>query len=179
MSIQKAAVAVLVVLMICVAEAAGGKGVHSSAQFHFSAEDAGVGKPVSIPEDVLAALRMDETIRSAMANENISSEKIPPSWLSASAIHLSTPEKSDLVVMAEGPLKGSNVTTFWVFCATAHGYRLALTAPAHDLLVMSVSWKGYRNIELKSITAAQISTVLLRFDGELYKEAQVESEPIQ
>jgi hypothetical protein len=179
MIIQKAAVAVLVVLITCAANTAEGKGSQPSSQSHFSAEDAGVKEPVPIPEDVLAVLRTDEMVRAAMANENISTGTIPPSWLSASAIHLSTPEKLDLVVMAEGPLHGSNVTRFWVFCANAHGNRLALTAPAHDLIVKGTGWKGHRNIELTSITATQISTVLFRFDGERYKEAKAESGPIQ
>jgi hypothetical protein len=179
MIIQKAAVGLVFVLMICVVETAEGRGSDTSTQLHFSAEDAGVKKPVSVPERVLAILRTDEMVRVAMTNENNSTEMLPSSWFSASEIHLSTPEKLDLVVMAEGPLHGSNVTTFWVFCATARGYQLTLTAPAHDLIVKGASSKGHRNIELISVTAGEISTVLLQFDGERYQEARAESKAIQ
>ena len=104
-----------------------------SVQLHFSAEDARVEKSVPIPDDVLAILREDEIVRIALANESISPKTTPLSWFSASAVHLSTDKNVDLIVVGEGSLHGSNVTTFWVFCTTASGYKLVLTAPAHDL----------------------------------------------
>jgi hypothetical protein len=175
MNIKKIAVALLMILILSSAGTTEGKGPHSSAQLHFGAEDADVERAVPIPEDVLSILRTDEMVRVALANENISSEKIPLSWFSASAIHLSSTERAGLVVMAEGPLHGSNVTTFWVFCATARGYELVLTGPAHDLTVKNTRWKGHRDIVLASMTAAQISTVLFRFDGERYAEYKTKS----
>jgi len=54
--------------------------------------------------------------------------------------------------------------------ALRFGYFNPLTPPAHDLIVVNARWKGYRNIELVSMTAKQISTVLLRFDGKAYAE---------
>jgi hypothetical protein len=175
MNIKRTAVAPLTVLILCSAGIAEGKSPHSSTQLHFSAEDARVEKPVPIPESVLAVLRTDEMVRVALANENISAEKIPLSWFSASAIHLSSSERAGLVVMAEGPLHGSNVTTFWVFCATARGYKLVLTGLAHDLTVKNTRWKEHRDIVLASMTAAQISTVSFRFEGERYAEYKTKS----
>jgi len=156
-----------------------GKAAQPSEQRHFSAEEDGVKKPIPIPEAVLATLKQDEHICSVLEYENISAEKIPASWFSASAIHLSRPEQTDLVVMEVGPLRGANVITFWIFSATTHGYRLVLMAPAHDLIVKNTRWKGYREIELVSMTALEISTVLVRFDGERYNKYKARSEHIR
>lgn len=151
---------------------------HSSEQLHFSAEDTGVQKPIAIPEDARAILRKDETVQGALEDKNLSGEKLPPSWFSASAIHLSTLNRVDVVVVGQPPIVGGSVTTFWVFCATAHGYDLVLTAPAHDLIVKNTHWKGHRDIELTSMTAAQISMILYRFDGVRYARYKAKSEPI-
>ena len=149
---------------------AAGTEPHPVEQSEFSAEDAAVKKPVSIPEDVLAMLRKDKTVQSALLDQNIGPENLPASWFSASAIHLSGAKATDLVVVGEPPLVGGNVTLFWVFCATADGHELVLTAPAHNLMVKNKQWKGHREIELASMTAVQISTVLCRFDGKRYTE---------
>jgi hypothetical protein len=81
--------------------------------------------------------------------------------------------------MGVGPLRGANVVTFWVFCATAHGYDLVLTAPAHDLIVKSARWKGHYNIALMSASARQVSTIVYRFDGKRYAEYKSELETIK
>jgi hypothetical protein len=148
-------------------------------QLHFSAEDEGVNHPVAIPPDVLAILKKDEMVGSAMDHEQISAEKVPLNWFSASDIHLGNSRKADLVVMAVGPLRGGNVTTFWVFRSTAHGYALVLTAPAHDLIVKSTRWNGFRDIELTSMSAVQINSVLCRFDGKKYTGYKTKSEQIR
>lgn len=81
--------------------------------------------------------------------------------------------------MAKGPLAGGNVVTCWVFRDTAHGHELVMTAPMHGLAVKSTRWKGYRDIELTSMSAAKISTVLCQFDGKQYKEFKSKVEDIQ
>lgn len=150
-----------------------------SEQLHFSAEDDSVQKPVAIPQSVLAILRKDERVGYVLKSQNISAQKLPLSWFSASAIHLTDSNKAGLVVMGLGPLRGADVNTFWVFCATARGYQLALTAPAHDLFVKKSRWKGHRDIELVAMSAAQIFSAVYRFDGRRYSLYRTESEPIQ
>jgi hypothetical protein len=154
--------------MVCGQEAALGKRSSQPEQLHFSAEDSGVTKPVAIPDDVLAILRDDETVRLALKDESTPAEKLPLSWFSASAVHLSRSDKSDLVVKGEGPIAGANVTTFWIFNATDRGHELVFTAPAHDLIVQRTRWNGHREIEIISATASNVSTVLCRFDGKRY-----------
>src|SRR5262245_20360776 len=77
----------------------------SHEQSDFSAENAGVTKPIPIPGDVLPILKKDEMVRDALDSENLSAEKLPLSWFSAAAVHLASLDRTDLVVMAAGPLR--------------------------------------------------------------------------
>jgi hypothetical protein len=138
----------------------------SSEQTHFSAEDDRVEKPVAIP--VLTVLSQDNMVRAELENENIPAEKLPQSWFAASAIHLTHSGEIDLIVVSVGPVRGANVTMFWVFRSTPHGHELVLTAGAHDLQVKSTFWKGYRDIELLSVTMQKLNTVLYKFNGKRY-----------
>jgi len=177
MRCQRSVAALLAFFAMCCALPAEGKGrAHTNEQLVFSAEDDSVKHPVAMPKEVLAILQKDEMVGNALENEQTSAEKIPPDWFSASAIHLSNSRQTDLVVMARGPLAGANVVTFWVFCATAHGYELVLTAPAHDLIVRNTRWFGHRDIELLSASAVQFSSVLCRFDGKRYTSYKTKSE---
>ncbi len=146
-------------------------------ELRFSAEHQAVGKPVHIPEDVAAILRKDELVRTAAEHEG--ADSAPISWFSAFLVHLSASRRPDLLVIAEGPLMGSNVTTFWVFRGNKHGHRLVLTAPAHDLILKKSYSNRHRDIELVSLTAVQISRVLLRYDGQTYQPYRSTSERIQ
>jgi hypothetical protein len=175
----KAAMVTLLVLLACGRGRANCPSSHQSEQREFSAEESGVKRPVPIPESVWATLREDELVQGVLEDEGIPVTKMPASWFSASAIHLSDSGRADLIVMAEGRLRGANVITFWVFRYGANGYELVLTAPAHDLIVKNTRWKGYRDIELVSATADQFSRVLLRFDGKRYGQFKTSSEPIR
>lgn len=150
----------------------------SQEQLHFSAEDNGVKNPVPVPEPVLAILAREEAVRNVLDNDNIPPKSVPASWFSASLTHLSGPNEQDLIVMGTGPLRGANVIPFWVFCVAANGYELVLASPAHDLIVKKTRWRGHRDIELISITAREISTVLCRFDGKKYKQYRSKLEHI-
>jgi hypothetical protein len=169
---------VLFILLACGATAQS-KHSHVPEQLAFTAEDDAVKKPAAIPQDVVAILVKDEMVSRELENENLPAEKIPLSWFSASAIHLSNSRKTDFVVMARGPLAGGNVVVFWVFRGNPHGHELVLTAPMHDLIVKNTRWNGYRDIELLSATAVTVSTVLCRFDGKQYKEYKSKLEDIQ
>jgi hypothetical protein len=171
--------ALLALLLMCNAAPSAGKSSRSSEQVVFSAEESEVKKPVALRQDVLAILKKDEMVRNVLEYENMPPEKLPPSWFSASEIHLGRSRDADMVVVANPPLAGGNVTTFWVFCATPHGYELVLKAPAHTLRVKNTSRRGHRDIELISATAVEVSTVLLRFDGEKYAGFKTRSGPIR
>lgn len=135
-------------------------------QTNFSAEDARVQHPVAVPADVMRILAKDEMAQNALHSE--AKTEPPESWFSASQIHLSSGKRADLVVMGEGPIRGANVTTFWVFRATDGGHELVMMSPAHDLVVKKTQHKGYRDLELLSATAIENWTITLHFDEKKY-----------
>jgi hypothetical protein len=177
--IRLAAIALLIYLTVYGQGSTQSKLPVPSEQQQFSAEDKGVQRPVSIPDDVLAILAKDKFVQRTVEYERPIDGKLPASWFSASAIHLGGPDEIDLVILGEGPLGGANVITFWVFCATPHGYELVLTAPAHDLIVKNTRWKGYRQIEMSAETAVVFTSVLFRWDGRKYIEFREKSKQIR
>jgi hypothetical protein len=178
MNIGRFTVALLIFLLACRGTALQGNNPcsseersseqRSSEQTHFSAEDDRVEKPVAIPRDVLTVLSQNNMVREELENKNIPAEKVPQSWFAASAIHLTHSGEIDLIVVSVGPVRGANVTMFWVFRSTPHGHELVLTTGAHDLQVKSTSWKGYRDLELLSVTMQKLNTVLYKFNGKRY-----------
>jgi hypothetical protein len=152
---------------------------HSSEQLRFSAEEDGVKNPVALPPDVMELLKKDGLVRSQLENGDTPGEKFSPSWFSASVVHLHNSRQKDLVVMAMASLVGGNVDTFWVFRGTPHGYELIMNAFVHDLWIKKTLWKGYREIELVSMSALQISSAICRFDGKKYVGYKSKLEDIQ
>jgi hypothetical protein len=157
-----------VVFAICGPAIAVCERTSQSVQGHFNAEDTGVKRPIAIPNDVLDALREDEGVRLVLDDQRIPAARLPSSWFSASAIHLSTAAESDLIVKGEGSILGANVTTFWVFRASPRGNQLVLVATAHDLTVQNTHRNGYLEIETTSATASEVTTVSYRFKGTRY-----------
>ncbi len=176
---KKTIVELLVPFILLSGEFADCRKPHASEQVEFSAEDTSIEKPVPMPRSLWEVLKTDGAVPDTMEREHISPESIPASWFLVSAIHLSSSMKPDYVVLGEGPLRGANVIPFWVFCAKDDKYALVLTAPEHNLIVKKRRWNRYREIELVALTATQVSTALLRFDGEQYVEYQSKSEPIK
>ncbi|MGP8185302.1 MAG: hypothetical protein ACLQKY_04465 [Terracidiphilus sp.] len=148
-------------------------------QTDFSAEDEGVKQSVSIPDSVLAILRQDKFVRDVLENENVAPDKLPASWLSAAEVQLGGLGEKDLIVEGEGPLRGANVITFWVFVRNSQEYVLALTIPAHDLIVKKSRFNDYRNIETLGATAVTVTTVFFRFDGHRYRQHAARTEDIK
>jgi hypothetical protein len=161
------AISLLVFLMICSFVTAEGKRLPLE-QTDFSAEDDSVHRPVQILADIMAVLGKQEMVRHVLDYENLPVEKLPTSWFSASAIHLSGPKELDLVVVGKPPLAGANTVPFWVFLATSHGYQLVLMQSAHDLTVKNTRWKGYREIEASAESAVEFYSAMFGFDGNQY-----------
>jgi hypothetical protein len=177
--VVSSAIVLLVLLTVCGRGSAQGKEHVSAEQRHFSAEDAGVQRPIPLPDDVLAILSKDELVRDVLEDENPPEGQLPQAWFSVSTIHLSSKDINDLVVVGKGPLRGANVITFWVISSTPHGHELVLNAPAHDLIVKNTSWKGYRQIEMSGETAVVYTSVLFRWDGRKYAKYRVKSNNIR
>jgi hypothetical protein len=150
----------------------------SDDQRLFSAEESAVKHPISIPEDVKMMLSHNVGVRNLLENKNIGTEELPASWFSAATVHLNDSPEQYLMVMAVGDLRGTNVTTFWVFQPSDKGYRLILTATAHTMNIRAVLWKGLREIEFFSNTAVEVSKGLYRYDGIQYALYKSTSEKI-
>jgi hypothetical protein len=161
--------------------ALGKKKAPEITQTHFSAEDNSVQRPVAMPVDIVNALKSDHVVQNVLKNSDprFGSKEAPASWFSASIVHLSDEGLADFVVVAEGPLAGVNMTTFWVFAATPNGHKLVLNAPAHDLEVTLKYWEGYREIELSGETAVEFKRIRYRWDGNTYNKVKSESHEIR
>ncbi len=151
----------------------------SKMQLRYSAEDISVNRPVSIPKSVLDTLVRDPLVRSELETEHIPSERIPTFWFSASQIQLGSGSTPDLLVVSEGPLRGANVATFWIFLNTSNGYDLALQTMAHDFVIKTSRSKGYRVLESLSATADKVTTVIYRYNGQRYVQSQTALEGIR
>jgi hypothetical protein len=138
-------------------------------QHLFSAMDDSVNHPVPLPPSVLAALSHDPDIGVKLKAESLIPDKLPASWFVVSEIHLGGPSERDLVVVGVGPVRGANVTTFWLFRPGNADYELLLKAPALGLEIKNSRTNGYRNIELVSATAVEVSKLECTFRGGAYQ----------
>jgi hypothetical protein len=148
-------------------------------QIQFSAEDESVTHPIVLPGEALRLIKEDPLVAEVLKSQAPATTQIPTGWLMASVVHLAGPDENDIVVVAAGLLGGANVTTFWVLRPAHRGYELLLTAPAHDLGIKRTRSKGYKDIELRSATAVEVSTVSLRFDGRRYQVHASSAKPMR
>ena len=135
--------------------------------------------PVPLPAEVLAILQKDDMVPSEAEYDKIALDQLPPSWFSASEIHLGSPREVDLVVEAQGELRRANVIMFWTFVRKGDNYSLALAIPAHNLIVKNSRSYGFRDIEAMSATAVTVTTAIFRFDGNEYTEHSERTEAIK
>jgi hypothetical protein len=148
-------------------------------QTHFSAEDAAFPNPVPVPGDVLELLEKETVVRDALKNNQDADNKVPQSWFSATELQLRLNGKADLLVRAEPPLAGANTDYFWVFRNFGSGYVRVLGGAAHDLEIRNRRSLGSRDIAFIAMTAAEMHTVVYRFNGKRYVVYREKSEPIK
>jgi hypothetical protein len=146
-------------------------GLKLQEQLSFSAEDENVKLPADIPQDAWKILQEDHMVQDVLESENLTTEQLPRSWFLASAVHLGDSQENDLLVIANPPLAGGNVTTFWLFIQTPKGMKLVLTAPAHDFIIKSSRSHGHRDINMIGMTAIRIMSVTFHYDGNRYQES--------
>jgi hypothetical protein len=149
-------------------------------QTSFSAEDEHVEHSCPIPSDAMSILRKDEFVKTVLANDPDALKESPQNLFEASTVHLHSATENDLVVIAEGPLVGGNVTTFWVFQQAPTGMKLVVgNAHTHDLEILRTRTLGYRDIKLTGATAVEYTETILHFDGTRYKEFSSKTRPIK
>jgi hypothetical protein len=148
-------------------------------QLVFSAEDKGVQEPVGIPDSIKPMLAADEYVKSLLDAQKLTAARLPSAWFSVAQTHLCGRKELDLLVVGEPPVKGADGTTFWVFCATPRGYSQALKVSTHTLLVKEPKSRGARELEAKSGPAADVFSVMYRYDGLEYKSYKEASAAIK
>ena len=170
----------------CVAGSAQKKLLHlhsrtpaAGEQLVFRAEDQGVQVPVGLPEDLKPVLARDEYVQSLLEEKKLSVQQLPVTWFSVASVHLGGHKDYDLVVVGQGPVRGANVTTFWVFCPAEGGWQQALKVSTHTLLLKDAHTRGLREIDAESASAAEVFRVSYRYDGLQYKSYKEVSEPIK
>jgi hypothetical protein len=139
-----------------------------SSDQHFSAEDDCVKNAVPIPGDVWSVLKQDTDVQEVLQHQNPPLKVLPRTWFCAAVVHLHGTSENDLVVQAEGEMRGANVTEFWVFAGAPQGLKLVLKIPAHDLMIRDIESGGYKIIEASAATAVRVSTLIYKFDGHQY-----------
>jgi hypothetical protein len=144
--------------------------VHAVAQEqrHFSAEDEGVKEPVPVPQTVFEILKQNSLVTEALSNENLSPDKLPVTWFSASFVHLKDAQEDDLVVIGIGPLRHANTVTFWVFRHVDGNDQLILTVMGHDLRILDHRTMDFNDIEASAISQQKVATINFEFDGKEY-----------
>jgi hypothetical protein len=148
-------------------------------QLAFSADDQAVKEPVAIPDTVKPILAKDDYVQRLLEDKRLTPDKLPAAWFSAALVRLTGQRQNDLVVVGEGPIRGADGTTFWIFCPTPHGYAQALKISAHTLVVKDLKTKGAREMEAQSPSAGDVFSVSYRFDGQQYRSYKEVSEPIK
>jgi hypothetical protein len=171
----------LIASVIFASHSLGAQKIASKAddeQHLFRATDESVKHPVPLPPAVLAELARDPDLGAVLKAESLTPDNLPASWFLVSEIHLGGPAEKDLVVIGVGPVRGANVTKFWLFRARNADYELLLSAPALGLEIKKSRTNGYRNIELASATASQLSTLECTFRGGVYQPGKRHARPI-
>jgi hypothetical protein len=156
-------------IALCIAAFASNLNPLRHADLHFSAEDDSVKNAVPIPGDIWSLLKQDADVSDAAQNQTPPTKSPPRAWFSAARVHLHGSSANDLVVMGRGPIRGANMTTFWVFADTLRGRKLVLKLPAHDLVIRDAESDGYKIIDASAVIgAAHVSTLTYKFDGNHY-----------
>lgn len=149
-------------------------------QYVFNAEDKGVQRPAGLPDDLKPILAKDEYVQSLLDGAKLPVQKLPVAWFSVASVHLGGNKDYDLVVVGEGPVRGADGTTFWVFCPTERGWTQTLKVSTHTLLVKDLRTRGLREIEAQSAASGgAVFNVSYRFDGEQYRSYKEVSEAIK
>jgi hypothetical protein len=165
------AVFILLLVATLIVGVAFGQAKHSMVeQTQFNAEDEAVKSPVRIPDDAWTILKADSYVQNVLENANLIPDQLSRSWFSAAIVHLHGDKEKDLLVMAEGELRGANISPFWVFMETPQGMKLVLNTSAHDVLIRSSRWHGYRVIEFDGMTCCEISRTWLRYENGEYRD---------
>jgi hypothetical protein len=161
----------LSILAVGHALAQGPRKGEATEQHVFSAEDATVEHSIPIPDAAFAILVRDERLANLFDERvPITSGIVSRAWFSAATVHLGGKGEKDIIIMGIGPVRGANVTSFWIFRPRGTGFELIVAgAVAHTLEIMQTRTNGYCDIDTFSATAVDLTTNHLRFRDGAYR----------
>ena len=147
-------------------------------QLVFRAEDKAVDHPVPLPRDVFDILVRAGVVPPHFEDGRaVTPENVPPSWFSASIVHLAGRKEKDLLVMGIGGIREGNVTSFWIFRPEAKTFQLLLAGSvALRLEIKETRSHGYRDIDITSLGAVDEMTSHLRYRDGSYQRVSGEAE---
>ena len=104
-------------------------------------------QPVLVSEAAKKAISSDRAIANVMKDGQLSIERIPKNWFTASQVHLGSKSETDLVVMGTGISLGPYSAGFWILRQIPQGYEIVLAVNTHDLALLDTRTNGLRDIE--------------------------------
>lgn len=124
----------------------------------FNAEDSGVKQPIDLPQGVLEILSKDDLVLASLRDSERNQRDAPPTWFSATLSKTNVIGKKLYIVMGIGPLRGANVTTFWLvsFDVSTHQARVILSVPTLRLEVGRLGDSPYPPIRSEKVVGASV-----------------------
>ncbi len=130
-----------------------------------------------IPESIWKSIQVGE--KNADLKKELLKDDKAASWVLASQINLNNDEMPDYVVMAHrAPLAGANITTFWIFLNSTHGFRKVLETSALEINILDKPKKGLRSISGSRRVGAEGVTVIFNYDGVEYRPVSTKTIPL-
>jgi hypothetical protein len=124
--------------------------------------------PVSIPNDVLDALRATEEARSMRdALADLNREKFA-GLFKAIKIHLVPPNELDYVVMGEFPMGGADAPWFWIVRLDQTQPKVIFFTFANSFEILNAGHNGYPDIRSLAYAGGVTYTEVYQYDGQRY-----------
>jgi hypothetical protein len=149
----------------------------SGEQTTFSAEEEKFEHPVTLSKEARAALAGERSIADLLKDEALTAETMPEDWFTASEVHLSSQDETDLVVMGNKISRGAYTSVFWVLRHSPTGYNVIFRTGAHDLALLKSRTNGLCDIWIAIVNLHGEYSAEYGFDGNTYKIAKRKWEP--
>lgn len=124
--------------------------------------------PVPLPADIFQLLLARREVKDALRGTDASAANDPAKLFQAAEVHLSGPDRADLLVMSLFRATGAKNTWFWIVRTTPRPTVL-LFLDADSVEVKDRKTNGYRDIDAEVLSPSRTSLRLYKFDGRTYK----------
>jgi len=126
-------------------------------------------RPAALSPEVLKVLLAAHPAKETFAVLNDSERANPSQLFQGGEVHLSGPDKVDLIVMGMGRMRGTENSWFWVVRSARKDPELILFSGADSLEVLDSKTHGYRDIRAVWMSSLETETTTYHFDGHSYQ----------